>query len=235
MLIPEAAVHHGAPQGVPKGDIRVLVLARELSWPQLPSDGDPGVVLARPSSAAQLEALLQALNPLLILVDVALIDHIGLNIVLTLRRHFPSPDLIFVAHEHLQPSIDLIVRFRARGCVDWASGPAVIGKAIDAVLSGQLWFSRATMQTVYVALLEAMTAARGETAGRETAGGSGHGQNSELRPLTPRETEVVALVRQGLSNRQISAQMGISVNTVKKHLAHAFEKAGRHNRHLYQL
>jgi DNA-binding NarL/FixJ family response regulator len=44
--------------------------------------------------------------------------------------------------------------------------------------------------------------------------------------LTPRETEVLALVRQGLANKQIARRLGISERTVKAHLTSTFHRIG---------
>jgi len=41
--------------------------------------------------------------------------------------------------------------------------------------------------------------------------------------FTPRELEIVNLVRRGMTNLQIAGQLGIAKNTVKKHLTHVFE------------
>ncbi|WP_426244556.1 response regulator [Nocardioides sp. LHG3406-4] len=44
--------------------------------------------------------------------------------------------------------------------------------------------------------------------------------------LTPREREVLELVRQGLANKQIGRRLGISERTVKAHLTAAFSRIG---------
>lgn len=44
--------------------------------------------------------------------------------------------------------------------------------------------------------------------------------------LTPREGEVLTLVRQGLANKQIARRLGISERTVKAHLTSAFQRIG---------
>jgi DNA-binding NarL/FixJ family response regulator len=44
--------------------------------------------------------------------------------------------------------------------------------------------------------------------------------------LTPREAEVIELVRQGLANKQIARRLGISERTVKAHLTSAFATIG---------
>jgi DNA-binding NarL/FixJ family response regulator len=44
--------------------------------------------------------------------------------------------------------------------------------------------------------------------------------------LTPRERQVLQLVRQGLANKQIARRLGISERTVKAHLTAAFLRIG---------
>jgi DNA-binding NarL/FixJ family response regulator len=50
--------------------------------------------------------------------------------------------------------------------------------------------------------------------------------SSPAADLTPRETEVLELVRQGLANKQIARRLGISERTVKAHLTSAFQRIG---------
>jgi DNA-binding CsgD family transcriptional regulator len=44
--------------------------------------------------------------------------------------------------------------------------------------------------------------------------------------LTPRETEILTLVKAGHYNSSIAEQLGCSVKTVKYHLTHIYEKLG---------
>jgi two-component system nitrate/nitrite response regulator NarL len=50
------------------------------------------------------------------------------------------------------------------------------------------------------------------------------------RELSEREREILALIAQGASNRQIAQQLYLSENTVRTHLAHILEKLGLENR-----
>jgi two-component system nitrate/nitrite response regulator NarP len=53
---------------------------------------------------------------------------------------------------------------------------------------------------------------------------------SRAPSLTPRERELIELVRQGLRNRDIAAQLGVTEGTVKVYLHAIFDKLGVDNR-----
>lgn len=48
--------------------------------------------------------------------------------------------------------------------------------------------------------------------------------------LTPRELEITEKIAQGLKSSEISGDLGIGVETVKRHLVHIFDKVGCDNR-----
>ena len=49
-------------------------------------------------------------------------------------------------------------------------------------------------------------------------------------PLTLRETEVIRLIGEGLSNKEVGTRLGIAGKTVKFHASNAFAKLGVHDR-----
>lgn len=53
---------------------------------------------------------------------------------------------------------------------------------------------------------------------------------SEEDPLTPREREVLTLVARGLTNSEIAERLTLSVNTVKTHRRHIYQKLDIHTR-----
>ena len=52
------------------------------------------------------------------------------------------------------------------------------------------------------------------------------GEDSALEELTERELEVLRLAAQGMSNREIALELGISVRTAQTHLSNIFGKMG---------
>jgi two-component system nitrate/nitrite response regulator NarL len=61
----------------------------------------------------------------------------------------------------------------------------------------------------------------------QSAGFTAAGDES---PLTPRETEILTLIGQGMSNKAVARHLGISVHTVKFHLESLFDRLGATNR-----
>lgn len=55
------------------------------------------------------------------------------------------------------------------------------------------------------------------------------GQTAESRSLTPRQKEILNLVAQGLTNREIAEQLDISVRTVEVHRFNLMRRLGVRN------
>jgi len=48
--------------------------------------------------------------------------------------------------------------------------------------------------------------------------------------ITPREIQILALMAQGIMNKEIAQRLNISTETVKKHLKNIYQKTGSHNK-----
>jgi DNA-binding NarL/FixJ family response regulator len=85
-------------------------------------------------------------------------------------------------------------------------------KCISTVAKGQIWINSEQMHYVLEALSEVSTLRVVNSSGKTL--------------LTPREEQVVALVADGLSNREVAAELGLSPHTIKKYLMRVFDKLG---------
>ncbi|WP_025132796.1 response regulator transcription factor [Leucobacter sp. PH1c] len=95
--------------------------------------------------------------------------------------------------------------------------------AIEAGASGYL--VKAAPAAELIAAVEAVAAGQTVLAPSIAAQLVARMREPIMRPrLTPRETEILSLVAQGLSNPEIAAQLVIGESTVKTHLLHVFEK-----------
>ena len=50
------------------------------------------------------------------------------------------------------------------------------------------------------------------------------------QPLTAREREVLSLLAEGCQQKVIAEKLGVSAETVKKHLKNSYRKLGSHNK-----
>jgi two-component system, NarL family, nitrate/nitrite response regulator NarL len=104
------------------------------------------------------------------------------------------------------------------------SGPVdenVLVKMIDKVQEGEVWAGRKTIG----ALIEELDTAVGDLSRREPAD-----LQKELQRLTLRERQILRLLSEGDSNKEIATALGVSVSTVKAHLTKIFRKLGQPDR-----
>jgi len=51
-----------------------------------------------------------------------------------------------------------------------------------------------------------------------------------INHITPREIQILALMSQGMMNKDIAKRLNISAETVKKHVKNIYQKTGSHNK-----
>jgi DNA-binding NarL/FixJ family response regulator len=114
-----------------------------------------------------------------------------------------------------------VLRAGARAVLPPTAGAAAVGAAVGAAAAGLV----ALPARDAAALLAAEpAAARGAGApGRAPAAAATAAAGG---PLSAREREVLALMAEGLANKQIAPRLGISEHTVKAHVAAVFAKLG---------
>jgi DNA-binding NarL/FixJ family response regulator len=168
-----------------------------------------------------IEGLLREHAPRVLLIDARLVERCGVEAMRRLHRHQAACDWLLGWDAPSLHGFELALQCQARGCVARDADGEHLGHALDAVLAGELWFPRRVMDGLYLALLDA-SRSDAEPGALDLPGAG--------LALTVREAQVLALMREGLTNRQIAERLLISINTVKKHLEHAFEKRGLHGR-----
>ena len=113
--------------------------------------------------------------------------------------------------DHLYPAITA----GATGFLTKDADPDELLSGIRRAADGDNPYSTTVLRRIVNAALQASTA------------------NTELEPrpvLTPRERDVLALLGEGLSNRDIADRIAISVTTAKTHVARLMERTGATNR-----
>jgi len=119
--------------------------------------------------------------------------------------------VLLIDHAEREGVIDGF-RAGARGIFRRSTPTHLLARCIAAVHQGQVWANSADVLQVVEALQTAMPF---------------KGVNSRGEALlTKREQELAPLVANGLTNREISTQLGVSEHTIKNHLFRIYEKLG---------
>ena len=143
---------------------------------------------------------------------------VGLKDIIARLRQDRSEMKIVVVGETLDPElIQAVIGAGAKGYLLETSDEKEILMAMEVVLDGSVWAPR----KVLARLIDA--------AGAQAGAGAVDGEGI-LSKMTPRELEVLQLLQDGNSNRQIARVMGIDEVTVKAHLGRMMRKTGATNR-----
>jgi two-component system, NarL family, nitrate/nitrite response regulator NarL len=104
------------------------------------------------------------------------------------------------------------IHLGAMGVVLKEKAPEVLIKAIEKVHEGEIWLDRAMVANVVNGRARAREAQKHDP------------EVAKIDTLTEREREVIALIGEGLRNKQIAARLFISDGTVRNHLTTVFAK-----------
>jgi DNA-binding NarL/FixJ family response regulator len=181
------------------------------------------ITYVQPPAQADLETLVHHHRPRFLVADVAWCASIGAPAVRRLHRHHPEVDWLLSWDAPSPRWLDTLLQSGARGAVLHGADEVALARAFDAVLAGEIWLPRQVMQWLYASLVDAPH----QDSTTPSTISSAWPADSEL---TARESEVVGLMRHSLTNREIASRLGVSINTVKKHLGSAYEKHGLRSR-----
>jgi DNA-binding NarL/FixJ family response regulator len=137
-----------------------------------------------------------------------------LAIIRRIRVAYPEVPIVLL-HEHHGNSHLLTdaLRAGARGLFSFNEAPfRDLCKCIQRVREGQAWLSNGQVRQLLDAFAVAPSLRVINAKGKSL--------------LTPREEQVVALVAEGLSNREVALELLLSEHTVKKYLFRIFDKLG---------
>lgn len=166
-------------------------------------DGDYDVLDAR--TIDQVWAVLsKETGIVLLLLDLMMGGDNSLEIIRPLREKYPDLKVAIISGNEDQRAIQKAFEFGAVGYLLKADPAEVTEKAIGLILAGGTFVP---------------SKALGGTIDPETGGQPNGADGSLLYSLTPRQTDILRLLGQGLSNAQIAHEMGISEGTARVHVS----------------
>ncbi|MFC9342987.1 response regulator [Streptomyces sp. NPDC057020] len=185
-------------------------------------------------------ALTAELAPDVVLMDLRMPRCDGVEATRRIRERHPGTEVVVLTTYADDASLFPALRAGARGYLTKDASGEEIVRALRDVTDGRAGLSPGVQRRLLEQLVE-----RGASAERAgPSGGSGPGVERSAASasatagpvvpgadgLTERETEVLVLVADGLSNQEIAGRLGISTATVKTHINNLFAKTGVRDR-----
>lgn len=159
-------------------------------------------VVGEAENGSQAVAMVRQQHPDVVLLDITMPAESGLDVATRLRQLAPEIRILILSMHEQGEYVLEAVRAGANGYVLKDTRPAELRDAVRAVHVGEEYFSPAVAGRLSAAL-------RGELELEKTRG--------KLELLTRRERDVLLLVAEGRTNKEIGAQLAISPRTVETH------------------
>lgn len=190
--------------GVLRAGLRALLSAEsELEVVDEASSGNEALILAG------------ELQPDLILLDISMPDLGGIEVTRRLKEMLPNVRVLILTVHEDESLLQEAIQAGASGYIVKRAVESELIDAIRAVWRGDLYIHPAMTR----ALLKEMSSSP-----------ISNNNEAPVESLTPRETDVLRLIAQGYTNRQMADMLSISVRTVESHRSNLMGKLDLHSR-----
>jgi DNA-binding NarL/FixJ family response regulator len=168
-------------------------------------------VIGEAAASSQALGIAEVFHPDILLLGVDMLKASGLEFLLELRTKSPRTKVLIFSSALEDTFIIEALQHGAMGYLLETATPNDLIKAIRAIRGGEIWAQRKVLTQLLAHMRQQLRALQGLPL--------------ELREtLTDREREIVNWVMQGMLNKEIATQLGISEKTVKAHLRNIFRK-----------
>lgn len=175
-------------------------------------------VVARAVNGAEAIAAVERERPAVVLMDLRMPEVDGIEATRTITERFPEVAVLVLTTFDDEESIVAALGAGARGYLTKDAGIDDIARAARSAAAGQSVLDPAVQSRLVAA------AQRGAPETPLVA------SSAPPADLTAREAEVLGLIAEGLSNKEIAARLFIGEATVKTHINNLFAKAGLRDR-----
>jgi len=169
-------------------------------------------VVAKARDGLELFALLASSRPDILIVDINMPGRNGIEVLRTLRSKGDQRPVILLTADLHDDALADALELDVNGIILKDGAETLLITCLDQVARGGRWVDGALVQ-------RALSLARRDD-----------GQRGPLAQLTVRERAIAQLVGQGLRNREIGAELGLTEGTVKVSLHRIYGKLGIESR-----
>jgi DNA-binding NarL/FixJ family response regulator len=156
--------------------------------------------------------LVRSKLPNLVLMDIAMTELGGLEALPRVTKDFPTVKVIILSAHANEEYVIRALREGASGYMLKDSATTELELAINSVIQGKIYLSPSISRTVIDDYLQRVG-----------------GPVSPLEQLTPRQREILQLLAEGESTKEIAYKLDISVKTVEAHRLQLMERLNIHD------
>ena len=169
-------------------------------------------VVGEAGTSEEALSLVNEQRPDIILLELNLDGELNTEIISQLIAAAERARLLVVTGIDEERIHQLAVQLGAMGIIRKTQPSKVLIKAVEKVNAGEVWIDRSMMANVLTQLSHIRTY------------GEDDGETQKIESLSGRELEVVALIGEGLKNKEIARRLTISETTVRHHLTSVYRK-----------
>jgi len=156
---------------------------------------------------AELEQMMIALKPHVLIIDHHYSNHFNIDNIKSLTARFGFTRILILSNRQQREEILDFIEHNIKNYLFKECTPDEIIKAVYATARGEQFFCKNTVQTLF-----------GDSEHLKKVPG--------ISLLSPREIEIVHLVAEGLTNKEIAGKLFLSFHTVKTHRKNIIKKLG---------
>jgi DNA-binding NarL/FixJ family response regulator len=167
-------------------------------------------IVAEADNGRDAVRLASELTPDLAIMDISMKELNGIEAAAQMKAQSPATRVLILSMHTTEEFVRRALKAGAAGYLVKDSAPLELTMAIEAVMRGETYLSPRVSKSLLSGLVD----------GRAAPGGS------SLDGLTPRQREVLQLVAEGRSTKEIAFALEVSVKTVETHRAALMERLG---------
>lgn len=177
-------------------------------------------VVAEAGTGQQAYEALRALKPDVAVLDISMPEGNGLEVTTRVQVELPATKVLILSVHKAEEYVLEALRVGACGYLLKEAAAAELGIAITAVVRGETYLSPGVSGHVVRSAVSAPTTS---PVPRDRPG-AGAAASGDAPRLTPRQREILRMIAEGNSTKEIAYQLGLSAKTVETHRAQLMER-----------
>jgi len=159
--------------------------------------------------------LARQLRPDVVVLDITMPELNGLEATRQIRKALPNAEVLILTMHESEQLVSEVLAAGARGYLLKADTSRLLVSAIESLSQHKPFFTGKVSDVVLSGYLNPANGAKGGT--------------EPVHRLTAREREIVQLLAEGKTNKEVAVALGISVKTVDAHRANVMHKLNLHS------